>query len=164
MAGFLLPWLHSELFPHKAYVRLFNFIIAKNALNQAFWEAIYTLLVFLWFFRSFCKQKQHFFPSLALPYPPLVSSSSYPGYQDTAINGILFRGCKGVWRSSCNHFTIFDGILVVSATKINISGFVWLSATWPYTFAFKNKVILTLWSDMYCDICGCNDNHPLSDF
>ena len=40
---------HSELFPFKAYVRFF-LIIAINAVNQAFREAIYALLGFQWFF------------------------------------------------------------------------------------------------------------------
>ena len=73
-----------------------SFLInAIYAVNQAFWEAIYTLLARLCFFRSFCKQKQHFSthslsPSLALPFPPWVSTSSNPGSQDHAINGTLF--------------------------------------------------------------------------
>ena len=40
-------------------------------------------------FRSFCKQKQHFSPSLALPVPLLVSTSSNLGFQDCAIKCTL---------------------------------------------------------------------------
>ena len=47
-------------------------------------------------FRSFCKQKQHFSTLFSLPlphfllFPPWVSTSFCPGYQETAINGTLY--------------------------------------------------------------------------
>ena len=53
------------------------FIIAINAVNQAFWGAIYTLLAFLWFFKIILQTKATLFslspPSLALPFPPISS-------------------------------------------------------------------------------------------
>ena len=60
-------------------------INAINAVNQAFWEAINTLLAFLWFFNIILQTKVtlfSLFPSLALSFLPFslwVSTSSTPG-------------------------------------------------------------------------------------
>ena len=45
--------------------------------------------------------------SLALPFPPWVSTSSYPGYQDTAINGTLMRTVYSynIWLSFYGDFS-----------------------------------------------------------
>ena len=41
------------------------------------------------------------YPSLALPFPPWVSTSSYPGYQDTAIKGTLSSLKIESWNEFC---------------------------------------------------------------
>ena len=125
---------------------------------------IYTSCISMVLLDHFANKNNIFLP-LSLSH--FLLGSQLPPTPATRIPQLMvprFVDVRGVWRSSYNHFTIFDGILVVSATlKKNISGFVWLSsATWP--FAFKNKIILTLWNARYCDICGGNDDHALSDF
>ena len=78
------PWKNRLLWPIKKCV------IMINAVNQAFWEAIYIhFLHFYGSFRSFCKQKATLFNTLSLSHSPISShflhGSPLPPNLDTRV-------------------------------------------------------------------------------
>ena len=103
MRGFRPGWLHSELFPPKAYVLQTQFLPKmyfwyKNTHFSPFWF-ISSLNQSL---SSLINEKTPFLALFGEIVPPWVSTSSQPGQQASAINGKITQ-----WHT-CLHILICD--------------------------------------------------------